>query len=46
MKRFTHFALEVCLTAIALGYLNLPSGLQTSLFIVVNPDPIATDLIQ
>ncbi|MUG91911.1 hypothetical protein F7734_05285 [Scytonema sp. UIC 10036] len=38
MKRFTLFtflylALGVCLTAIALGYPNLPSGLQTSLFI-------------
>lgn len=38
MKRFTLFtflylALGVCLTAIALGYSNLPSGLQTSLFI-------------
>jgi hypothetical protein len=38
MKRFTWFtflylALGVCLTAIALGYPNLPSGLQTSLFI-------------
>jgi hypothetical protein len=38
MKRFTLFtflylALGVCLTAIALGYPNLPSGLQSSLFI-------------
>jgi hypothetical protein len=38
MKRFTLFtflylALGVCLTAITLGYSNLPSGLQTSLFI-------------
>jgi hypothetical protein len=38
MKRFTWFtflylALGVCLTVIALGYPNLPSGLQTSLFI-------------
>ena len=38
MKRFTLFtflylALGVCLTAIALGYLNLPSVLQTSLLI-------------
>jgi glucose dehydrogenase len=38
MKRFTLFtflylALAVCLTEIALGYPNLPSGLQTSLFI-------------
>jgi hypothetical protein len=38
MKRFTLFtflylALGVCLTAIALRYPNLPSGLQTSLFI-------------
>lgn len=38
MKRFTFFTflylvLGVCLTAIALGYPNLPSGLQTRLFI-------------
>ncbi|NEU76845.1 hypothetical protein PI95_031160 [Hassallia byssoidea VB512170] len=38
MKRFTLFtflylALGVCLTAIALGYPNLPSSLQTSLFV-------------
>ncbi|KYC44110.1 hypothetical protein WA1_02935 [Scytonema hofmannii PCC 7110] len=38
MKRFTLFtflylALGVCLTAIALGYPNLSSSLQTSLFI-------------
>jgi hypothetical protein len=38
MKRFTLFtflylALGVCLTAIALGYPNLPSGSQRSLFI-------------
>ncbi|NJL56254.1 MAG: hypothetical protein HC836_00180 [Richelia sp. RM2_1_2] len=38
MKRFTLFtflylALGVCLTAIALGYPNLPSRLQTSLFV-------------
>ena len=38
MKRFTLFtflylALGVCLTTVALGYPNLPSGLQTSLFI-------------
>ena len=38
MKRFTLFtflylALGVCLTLIGLGYPNLPSGLQTSLFI-------------
>jgi hypothetical protein len=38
MKRFTLFtflylALGVCLTAIALGDPNLPSGLQTSLFV-------------
>ncbi|WP_413168114.1 hypothetical protein ACL6C3_15475 [Capilliphycus salinus ALCB114379] len=38
MKRFTLFtflylALGVCLTAISLGYQNLPSGLQTNLFI-------------
>ncbi len=38
MKRFTLFtflylALGVSLTAIALGYPNLPSGIQTSLFI-------------
>lgn len=38
MKQFTLFtflylALGVCLTVIALGYPNLPSGLQVSLFI-------------
>jgi hypothetical protein len=38
MKRFTLFtflylALGVCLTAIAFGYPNLPSGIQTSMFI-------------
>lgn len=38
VKRFTLFtflylALGVCLTAIALGYPNLPSSLQTSLFV-------------
>lgn len=38
MKRFTLFtflylALGVCLTVLALGYPNLPSGLQSSLFI-------------
>ncbi|MDZ4877210.1 MAG: hypothetical protein CLLPBCKN_006645 [Chroococcidiopsis cubana SAG 39.79] len=38
MKRFTLFtflylALGVCLTASALGYPNLPSGFQTSLFV-------------
>lgn len=38
MKRFTLFtflylALGVCLTAIALGYPNLPSGLQIALFV-------------
>ncbi|MBD3887149.1 hypothetical protein IFO70_36725 [Phormidium tenue FACHB-886] len=38
MKQFTlltflYLALGVCLTAIALGYPNLPSGLQTSLFV-------------
>ncbi|MDR9900388.1 hypothetical protein G7B40_038450 [Aetokthonos hydrillicola Thurmond2011] len=38
MKRFTLFTflylpLGVCLTAIALGYPNLPSSLQTSLFV-------------
>ncbi len=38
MKRFTLFtflylALGVCLSAIAFGYPNLPSGLQISLFI-------------
>ena len=38
MKQFTLFtflylALGVCLTALALGYPNLPSGLQTSLFV-------------
>jgi len=30
---FLYLALGVCLTAIALGYPNLPSGLQTSLFV-------------
>ena len=30
---FLYLALGVCLTAIALGYPNLPSGLQTSLLI-------------
>jgi len=30
---FLYLALGVCLTAMALGYPNLPSGLQTSLFI-------------
>jgi hypothetical protein len=30
---FLYLALGVCLTAIALGYPNLPSDLQTSLFI-------------
>ncbi|MCC5647447.1 hypothetical protein LC607_31980 [Nostoc sp. CHAB 5824] len=39
MKRFTLFtflylALGVCLSAIALGYPNLPSSLQRSLFII------------
>lgn len=38
MKRFTLFtflylALGICLAAIALGYPNLPSSLQTSLFV-------------
>lgn len=46
MKRFTLFtflylALGVCLTAIALGYPNLPSGLQTSLFISAGTSYIA-----
>lgn len=46
MKRFTLFtflylALGVCLTAIALGYPNLPSGLQTSLFIGAGASYIA-----
>ncbi|MBE9110723.1 hypothetical protein IQ273_14990 [Nodosilinea sp. LEGE 07298] len=46
MKRFTLFtflylALGVCLTAIALGYPNLPSGVQTSLFISAGASYIA-----
>ncbi len=46
MKRFTWFtflylALGVCLTAIALGYPNLPSSLQTSLFISAGVSYIA-----
>lgn len=46
MKRFTLFtflylALGVCLTAIALGYPNLPSGLQTSLFVSAGASYIA-----
>ncbi|NEQ18955.1 MAG: hypothetical protein F6K28_02930 [Microcoleus sp. SIO2G3] len=46
MKRFTWFtflylALGVCLTAIALGYPNLPSSLQTSLFISAGASYIA-----
>ncbi|MBE9001572.1 hypothetical protein IQ274_26005 [Nostoc sp. LEGE 12447] len=46
MKRFTLFtflylALGVCLSAIALGYPNLPSGLQTSLFISAGTSYIA-----
>jgi hypothetical protein len=46
MKRFTLFTvlylvLGVCLTAIALGYPNLPSGLQTSLFISAGASYIA-----
>ncbi|WP_242059105.1 MULTISPECIES: hypothetical protein [Nostoc] len=46
MKQFTLFtflylALGVCLTAIALGYPNLPSGLQTSLFISAGASYIA-----
>ncbi|MBH8552606.1 hypothetical protein I8751_09505 [Nostocaceae cyanobacterium CENA357] len=46
MKRFTWFtflylALGVCLSAIALGYPNLPSGLQTSLFISAGASYIA-----
>jgi hypothetical protein len=46
MKRFTLFtflylALGVCLTAIALGYPNLSSGLQTSLFVSAGASYIA-----
>jgi hypothetical protein len=46
MKQFTLFtflylALGVCLTAIALGYPNLPSSLQTSLFISAGASYIA-----
>ena len=46
MKQFTLFtflylALGVCLTAIALGYPNLPSGLHTSLFISAGASYIA-----
>lgn len=46
MKRFTWFtflylALGVCLSAITLGYPNLPSGLQTSLFISAGASYIA-----
>ncbi len=46
MKRFTLFtflylALGVCLTAIGLGYPNLPSSLQTSLFINAGASYIA-----
>jgi hypothetical protein len=46
MKRFTLFtflylALGVCLTAIALGYPNLPSGLQISLLISAGASYIA-----
>ncbi|MEG4518532.1 MULTISPECIES: hypothetical protein [unclassified Microcoleus] len=46
MKRFTLFtflylALGVCLSAIALGAPNLPSGLQTSLFISAGASYIA-----
>ncbi|MBE9136476.1 hypothetical protein IQ254_04560 [Nodosilinea sp. LEGE 07088] len=46
MKRSTWFtflylALGVCLTAIAFGYPNLPSGLQTSLFISAGVSYIA-----
>ncbi|WP_193197934.1 hypothetical protein [Nostoc sp. MG11] len=46
MKQFTLFtflylALGVCLTAIALGYPNLPSSLQTSFFISAGASYIA-----
>ncbi|MBD2261298.1 hypothetical protein [Pseudanabaena sp. FACHB-2040] len=46
MKRFTLFtflylALGLCLTAIALGYPNLPSSLQTSLFVSAGASYIA-----
>ena len=46
MKRFTWFsflylALGVCLTAIALTYPNLPSGLQTGLFVSAGMSYIA-----
>jgi hypothetical protein len=46
MRRFTWFtflylALGVCLTAIALGYPNLPSGLQISLLISAGASYIA-----
>ncbi len=38
---FLYLALGVCLTAIALGYPNLPSGLQTSLLISAGVSYIA-----
>lgn len=38
---FLYLALGVCLTAIAFGYQNLPSGLQTSLFISAGVSYIA-----
>ncbi|MGJ3253578.1 MAG: hypothetical protein ACFE0J_20950 [Elainellaceae cyanobacterium] len=38
---FLYLALGVCLTAIALGYPNLPSGLQASLFISAGSSYIA-----
>lgn len=38
---FLYLALGVCLTAIAFGYPNLPSGLQTSLFISAGASYIA-----
>ena len=38
---FLYLALGVCLTAIALGYPNLPSGLQTSLFVSAGVSYIA-----
>jgi hypothetical protein len=38
---FLYLALGVCLTAIAFGYPNLPSGLQASLFISAGASYIA-----
>lgn len=38
---FLYLALGVCLTVIAFGYPNLPSGLQTSLFISAGASYIA-----